>query len=55
MALSEKAKAARREYHRQWRAKNREKVNAYQKKWREENPEKFQEYVENSWEKKASE
>ncbi|WJQ02174.1 hypothetical protein QT234_18195 (plasmid) [Geobacillus stearothermophilus] len=38
--LSEQAKAARREYHRKWREKNREKVRMYQKRY---------------WERKAKE
>lgn len=42
--LSEQAKAARREYQRKWREKNREKIRLYQKRYWER---KAKEAVEN--------
>lgn len=57
--LSEKAKQARRDYKRQWRAKNKEHVRAYQRQyqneWRKRNKDKVQEYNRNYWERKAVE
>jgi CxxC motif-containing protein len=52
--LSEEAKEARREYHRQWNKNNRDKVNTYQKNWRCANPEKKKRLEEKYWERKAN-
>lgn len=53
--MTEAAKAAKREYQRQYRAANRAKMAAYQRKWSRENPEKVREYTARYWEKKAAE
>ena len=51
MAMSEKARAAQREYMKRYREKNREKYNRYNREWRRKNPEKAKEiknrYLEN--------
>ncbi len=49
MKLSEKAKQAKREYHRQWRANNP----GYDKAWRDKNPDKVKQHQITKWEKKA--
>ncbi len=68
--MDEKAKQLRREYQRQYRAKNKEKINAQKRewhaknadkvreqkrKWNRENPDKQREYKERHWERKAME
>ena len=55
MAMSEEAKKARREYHRKWREKNRERYNEYQRRWREKNKDRIKEYQRKYWERKAKE
>lgn len=55
MAMSESARAARYAYQKQWRRKNREKVNAYQRQWKKDNPDKVKQYNASYWEKKAAE
>jgi hypothetical protein len=52
--MTQEAKEARRQYYREYRARNREAVNASCKRWRENNPEKFKASVENWWEKRAA-
>ena len=41
IVLSDEAKEARRQYQREWRARNREHINAYAKQWRTEHPEQW--------------
>ena len=53
MALSEEAKAVKREYYREYRKKNRERLNAYLRRWRSENAEKLRGYVQQYWERKV--
>lgn len=55
MALSEQARKVRNEYKRQWRDKNRDRINAYSREWfnRPENAGKRQEYEARHWEKMA--
>lgn len=55
MALSERAKLARREYARRYREKHREKIREYERQWRMENPEKVKANFERYWLKKADE
>lgn len=55
MAMSEEAKALKREYNRMWRKRNKEHVREYQKKWRSENREKEEEYNSRYWENKVQE
>ena len=51
--LSEGARMMQAQYMRQWRAKNRERINDYNRKWRAANPERVREYNSRYWEKKA--
>lgn len=51
--LSAQAQEARREYKRQYRIRNREKVNLQQRMWRKKNPDKVKEYQAQYWERKA--
>ena len=53
--MTNEAIEARKEYMREYRKKNKEKVKAYNKKWREEHPERMAAYSEKFWEKKALE
>lgn len=53
MVMSEKAKAARREYQRRYRAENKDRYNEMQRDWRRRNPEKVQQYRENYYNKLA--
>lgn len=53
MAMSDAARSARYEYHKQWRKENREKWNSYQNEWRKNNPEKVKQYNADYWERKA--
>lgn len=55
MAISEEAKALKREYNRQWRKRNAEHVKEYQKKWRSENKDKELLYNQRYWEKQVKE
>lgn len=47
-AATKAGKSDRREYHRQWRSENPDKVRSYSQRWREKNPEKRKEIIE-SW------
>ena len=47
------AQEARRNYKRQYRIKNRDKINAQQREWRANNPDKVREYQSRYWEKLA--
>lgn len=50
------AKAAyQREYMREYRAKNKERINKNARAWRKAHPEKTREYEKRYWEKKAAE
>ncbi|MET3684480.1 hypothetical protein ABID56_002617 [Alkalibacillus flavidus] len=51
--MTEEAKRAQREYMKQYRKRNREKVNELNRKWRQENPDKVREYNQRYWERKA--
>lgn len=53
MVLSERAKEARREYMRRYRADNRERLNAQKREWNKNNPEKAKLYKERYFEKLA--
>lgn len=55
MAMSEEAKALKREYNRQWRKRNTDHVKEYQKQWRAENRDKEALYSQRYWEKKSQE
>lgn len=53
--LSDEATAARRAYEAQYRARNRDRLNAYAREWHKMHPEKNQEYMTRHWERKARE
>ena len=51
--MTEAAKAAKREYAKAYREKNRERINEQRKEWNKKNPGKRKAYNERYWEKKA--
>ena len=51
--MDEEAKKARREYYREYREKNRERINENYRKWTRENPEKTKAIQARYWQKKA--
>lgn len=57
--MTETARAAaaayHREYMREYRANNAERIRARQREWRKNNPEKVREYQERYWAKKFAE
>ena len=52
--LEEKANDKRREYMREWRAKNEDKRREYMREWRRKNKDKVKEYNRRYWERKAA-
>lgn len=53
--MTEKAKELKNLYQKEWRDKNRQKWRDYNKNWRKNNPEKVQAAQERYWERKAQE
>ena len=53
--LEEMAREKQREYMRNWRKENKDKVNAYMRKYRKENPEKIAEINKRYWKNKVLE
>lgn len=53
MGMTVEANEARKVYKRQYRLKNREKINSQQRAWRASNPERVKQYNERYWEKAA--
>lgn len=51
--MTEKQKAARAAYMKEYRKKNAEKVRETKRKWDKAHPEKLKEYQERYWEKQA--
>lgn len=51
--MSAQAQEVRRNYKRQYRIRNREKINFQQRMWRKKNPDKVKEYQAQYWERKA--
>lgn len=51
--MSAEAVEAKRSYYREYRRKNREKINAKRREWRANNSDKAQQCDERYWEKKA--
>lgn len=47
------AKQARAEYQREYRAKNRERLNSYRRQWNKDNPDKVRKYQADYWNRKA--
>lgn len=52
--LTIQAQEARRDYKRQYRLKNREKINRQQREWRAGNPDRVKQYQRKYWEKVAA-
>lgn len=53
MGMTLEAVKARRDYKRQYRCDNRDRINAQQREWRAKNPDKVWEYQKRYWEKQA--
>lgn len=53
MGMTQEAAEARRNYQREYRRKNRDKINNQRKNWRAENQDKVQQYNREYWERKA--
>lgn len=53
MGMTQEAAEARRNYQREYRRKNRDKINNQRKNWRAENRDKVQQYNREYWERKA--
>lgn len=53
MGMTMEAQEMRREYKRQYRDRNRDKINAQQRAWGARNRDKLKEYQQKYWEKKA--
>lgn len=51
--LTLQAQEERRDYKRQYRARNREKINRQQREWRANNPDRVKQYQRKYWEKAA--
>lgn len=51
--LTIQAQEARRNYQREYRRRNRDKINSQRKNWRAENRDKVQQYNREYWERKA--
>lgn len=50
----EQVKKIKREYYKDYRDKNKDKINAYQRQYRADNKDKVKEYNKNYWLKKAN-
>lgn len=55
MAMSEEAKEAQRQYMKEYRKKNRERIRKKQADWARKNPDKVRAMNKRYWEKKAKE
>lgn len=53
--MSTEARQAQAAYAKEYRRKNRERLNAYRRKWSKDNPDKVKQYQETYWKKKAQE
>ena len=53
MGMTQEAAEARRNYQREYRHRNRDRINSQRKRWREENHDKVREYNRNYWERRA--
>lgn len=53
--MNETAKQLRRDYNRNYREANKERISQKQKEWREANKDKLKAYTSNYWNKKAKE
>lgn len=48
------ATEARKQYQREYRKKNRDKINAYRRDWNQKNPDRLKEYNRRYWERVAA-
>ena len=53
--MTEEARKARAEYAKEYRSRNKERLNAYRRQWNKDNPDKVKQYNETYWGKKGSE
>ena len=53
--ITDEAKKKRAEYNREYRNRNRERINAKNREWHKANPEKNKSYIEKYWNKKVME
>lgn len=53
MGMTMEAQEAKKIYRRQYRSKNRDRINAMQRAWNAQNPDKVREYQDRYWKKKA--
>ena len=53
MGMTQEAAEARRNYQREYRHRNRDRINSRRKQWRAENRDKVREYNESYWERRA--
>jgi len=51
--MTDEGKIKKAEYARQYREKNRERLNQYRREWNKKNKDKVKAYQENYWDKKA--
>ena len=53
--ITDEAKKKRAEYQREYRNRNRERINAKNREWHKNNPDKNKEYIQRYWNKKVME
>lgn len=53
--MTQEARDARAAYMKEYRRRNKDRLNAYARQWRKDNPEKVASYTEKQWERKARE
>lgn len=51
--MTQEARDARAAYMKEYRRRNKDRLNAYARQWRKDNPEKVASYTEKQWEKRA--
>lgn len=52
--MQEEVKEIKKKYYQEYRAKNKDRINATMRKWRANNKDKIKQYNANYWNKKAS-
>lgn len=52
--INDKIVKAKREYWKEYRDKNRDKINSYHREWRDKNKDKVKEYNKNYWLKRVN-
>ena len=53
--MTQEARDARAAYMKEYRRRNKDRLNAYARQWRKDNPEKVASYTEKQWQRKARE